>query len=381
MMQPVTGPPRDDLSVDQVTALIRDEPAVHSTYGCELIDMNLDVIEDISDDLVGGSVKRQSYDRLHGEAELVLHRELDWGTAILRPYVVVSASGVSARFNLGAYFTSTDKVDYGTDPVEYKVKALDILDRLDDPVGESYAVASGAVYLSTVEEIFTNLGYTQHVIDKLYSISGAEKKLPLSRTWMLGEGATWLTVVNEMLGSIAYQGVWSDWDGRLRVHPYRSPSSQPSEWAYDVENLTSMLGAVRTKESDRYRAPNRWVFYRSNTTDEDDPPTEGNGKYTVENQSDGPTSIDARGGRVITREVGLDVADHASLVEAAQITVDADKRLKTTISVPVWPNPLHWHFDRVSAVDPAVGLSGEVLVTSWAMPLDGGMMTQEWTVL
>lgn len=384
-MQPRTASPREQYTSAQIVSLIRDWPSVHAVYGCEVLDMDLNVLADISDSLVGGSVKRSSYNALHGEAKFTLDIELEWGTAILRPYVVMSMPDVDARFNLGAYFPSTPKVQYGRDPILYEVTGYDILDRLNDPVGETYALSSSTVYLGAIEEIIQQQGYTKYVFDKFFSVGGggpsAEKKLPFSRTWALAERATWLTIINELLSSIGYQGIWSDWDGNLRIQRYVSPSRLPSEWTYEEGGLYAMLSQIREIERDLYRAPNRWVFYQTNTTDDGEPPEEGNGIYTVTNDSDGPTSIEGRNGRVITKDVGLDVADHESLVETAQVTIDADRRIKTTMTHTGFPNPLHWHFDRVTLIDPDIGISANVVVTEWELPLGEGDMSHEWTLL
>ncbi len=375
-MQPLTAPPRDGLTAAAVTVLIRDTPGLHVSAGCELIDLGLNVVADISDRLAGGAVARESYATLHGSAQLSIEDTLDWGTAIVRPYLVLASPQTTARFNLGAYFTSTPKTELGAEPVLYRAECYDILDLLADPVGGAYAVPAGAAYLSTVEAILRERGYQRFVIDQ----SAAAKVLPSAKTWAMDENITWLTVVNELLGSVAYRGVWSDWDGRLRLEPYLSPGSQSSEWTYDVTLETSMLADPRTVTRDFYRAPNRWVFYRSNGID-GPAPVEGDGVYTYTNQSAGPTSVDARGGRVTTKPVPLAVADHASLVAAAQITIDADLRLSTKLDIRTAPNPLHWHFDRLTVDDPAIGPPAAALCTKWTLPLDGSDMSQDWTLL
>lgn len=377
-MQPIIGSPRDLLTSAKVTTLLRDAPATRMGFGCELIDRNLNVIQDITDSTVTGSVTRQSYADLHGSATLALAQELDWGSAIVRPYVTVASPVTTARFNLGAYFTASPTTTFGGRPLVHEVDGIDILDALRVAVGESYAVDSGAAYLTAVESILVALGYPvgAYVIDQ----TKASTVLPSARTWVMDETTTWLGIVNDMLSSIGYMGVWSDWDGRLRVQQYLTPSARPPEWVYDTGAATSMLSPLRHLEQDLYNAPNRWVFFRSNTI-EGSTPVEGNGIYTVLNQSNGKTSIEARGGRVITRVVPLDVADHQSLVERAARTVDADIRVQSKVTLSTWPNPLHWHFDRVELQDPAFGPTQQALCTKWTLPFDGKPMPQEWSLL
>jgi hypothetical protein len=376
-MQPLAVGPRAGLSAATVTAIIRDSYAQQVSAGLELLDRDLTVRADLTNLLVAGSVSRSSYADLHGAASLEIEAALDWGSAIVRPYMVLSSTTGSARFNLGAYYTPSPKVVLGRAPVTYAVEAIDILDGLATPVGDTFAVAAGVGYLAAVETILLQQGYTQYVIDQ----ASASALLPTARTWVLDENTTWLGIVNDLLSSIGYFGVWSDWDGRLRVQQYLSPSARSSEWTYDTGILTSMLAPERTLEQDMYRAPNRWVFWRSNGVD-GAAPVEGAGMYTVVNQTDGATSIDARGGRVITKPKALDVADQPSLVRAGQQIVDADMTVNRKLTVGVAPNPLHWHFDVVGIDDPDVAAPGAAaLVTKWTLPLDGGDGGQEWSLL
>jgi len=373
-MQPVTAPPRDALTEAQVTALIRDAPGIEIAGGCELLDMSLTVLDDISDVLEGGSVTRQSYADLHGSAQLVLEGALDWGRALVRPYMLVSSPTLrNVRFNLGAYFTSSPRNTLGADPALYAVTGYDVLDVLNAPVGEAYAVDKGTGYLTAVETILQDQGVTQYVIDQM----SAGSVLPSARVWPMDERTTWLTVVNGLLGSIGYQGIWSDWDGRLRVQPYQSPGQRGSEWTYDVDPATAIISPERSVEQDLYRAPNRWVFYRSNNVD-GPAPVNGDGVFTYVNQSAGPTSVDARGGRVITKPVPLDVGGQRELVSAAQKVIDADLRNPAKVTLTTSPNPLHWHFDRITLTDPAWPWP-DMLATAWTLPLDGGEMSHEWS--
>jgi hypothetical protein len=364
------------LTTAQVVALIQDAPAVTVSAGGELLDMNLNVLADISDDLIGGQVSRNVYATLHGAATLAVARELDWGTAIIRPTLTMTDGTVTATFRLGAYFCDTPKRAVGDVPQVYDVTGYDILHGLGSPVGEAYAVAAGVGYLTTVEAILTANGYTRYVIDQ----QATAVTLPTARVWPLDDQTTWLGIVNDLLASIGYQGIWSDWDGVLHVQPYELPRLRAPEWTYDTGEHTSMIAPARTVERDLYLAPNRWVFHRTNGVD-GPPPVEGSGVYTYVNATAGPTSVAARGGRVITTVVGVDVADQASLVARAQITIDADLRLRTSREVSTWPNPLHWHFDRLYLNDPAAGPPVDVLGTAWTLPLDGGAQTHSWSDL
>jgi hypothetical protein len=375
-MQPFVIPPRETLDDDTIVRLLRDSPGVVVGNGCEFIDQDLNIIEDITVDFVGGSVSRNSYNNIHATASLSVARELPFGWAILRPYMTITDGVDTAKFRLGAYVTDTPERQLEEFPVIYQTTCTDILSLLDDQVGDSYAVATGAVYLTEIETILRSKGFSQFVIDP----AAIAKTTPTPRVWAFDQNMTWLTIVNDLLAAIGYQGVWSDWDGRLRLHQYETPSTRSSEWTYDTEELTSMLGTKRSTHRDFAKAPNRWIFVRQNNVD-DTQPIEGNGIYIYNNIRDGDTSQEARMGRVITKKVMIDAADQASLEAAAQITIDADQSIPVKVSATTNPNPLHWHFDVITIDDPAQGPVRRALATEWTLPLDGSEMSHEWTIL
>lgn len=376
-MQLPTAIPREELTAAEVVAVIRDTPAVRTSSGLEVIDMNLLMLEDLTDWFGGGRVTRGSYDTLHAKADLKLETELDWGGVLLRPYMLWHRfDGEPIRFNLGAYYPVVPGYDVEELPQIYAMEGFDILDLLSDPVGESYSVSEGVSYVAAVEQILTELGYQRFTISSEY----ASLTLPSTRTWVIDPNLTWLTIVNDLLNAIGYEGIWSDWDGRLVSNPYRAPRERASEWVYDADILTSMITRKRRLETDFYRAPNRWVFYRTNNVD-GDPPIEGNGVYTFINQATGPTSLEARRGRVVSRVEGLEAADHDALVRQAEQKIAEDMLPQTRIPVQTAPNPLHWHFDRCTIADPNVGPVYEVLDTRWILPLDGTDMSHEFTLI
>lgn len=378
-MQPLTAAPRDALTEEQVRWLIEGSPTIGTSHGCELIDQNLEVVEDISRDFGGGSVTRRSYNTVHGSASLEISRDLDWGTAIVRPYITLSDGVIAARFNLGAYYTSRPRRTTGRTPPSHAVTGYDMLDRLADKTGAAYAVEAGTEVLTAVETILRDRGYTRFILDP----SAAGKALPSAYVSPLDDNKTWLTIVNDLLATIGYQGMWSDWNGYLRGEPYLRQADRPVEWVYDLDPLTSIISPERTYTLDTYEAPNRWVVIRQNDID-GGTPVEGNGIFTYENLSTGPTSIDARGGRVITKPVRISAADQVTLEAQAWVTIDADMRVPQTITHQTGPNPLHWHFDRVALDDPATGgveRWADVLATGWTLPLNGGDMDHDWQIL
>jgi hypothetical protein len=378
-MQPLTDPVRPNVTADQVRQLLQDEEALTLQGGLEIVDLSLNVIEDISGDLAGGGVERSSYADMHGTAQFRITRNIGWGGDLLRPYIVISDGGsLSARFNLGVYHPVAPEWPLEESPPTFDVEGYDILLRLNQPVGDAFSIAAGQSYLVAVETILLARGYTQYLIDW----TKADTVAPTSRVWAFSDNVTWLTVVNDMLGSIGYSGIWSDWDGRLRVEQYTNPAERGYEWVYTDDQATTMMSARRTVSYDYFSAPNRWVILQSNVV-EGATPVEGAGLYTYVNDSVGDTSVQARRGLVITRVEGVDVADQSSLIARAQSIIDADMTIPTLIRVEVSPNPLHWHFDRLLIGDSSSIPVADVMCTQWSLPLppDSGDMVQQWRVL
>lgn len=379
-MQQLVEPVRAGLTAAQVKYLIEGAPSVIVGCGLDITDLAQDDVTNISSptDSVfgGGEVERQSYATLHGTCKLLLAQPLDWGWAVVKPWITMSDGVRTARFNLGAYFTNTPKRSRKEQPPTYDVTGYDILYALDTLVGDSYSVGKFNRILDRVEEILIARGYTKYIIDQ----SRADAVCPDNRVWQIGDNATWLTVVNDLLQMIGYQGVWSDWDGRLRCQPYQRPIDRPYEWYLSADEWTSILGAESEIEYDFHDAPNRWVGVRSNNI-EDAPPVEGDGIVTLTNDSDGITSIEARRGLIITKRVDFEVASQADLIVQVIATADADASIPTTITTTTGTMPTAWHFDRYLVDDPGIGQPTDVLSTSWTMPLDGGEMTHNWSVL
>lgn len=381
-MQGLTDGVRSGFTTAQVRYLIANSASVNTAAGLELVDMNGVLIEDISDSLETGTVSRDSYADIHGSASFELGQLLDWGTAIVRPYYLmtgpVSAAATSLttmRFNLGAYFTETPEENLDEDPQTFSVIGHDVVSDLDDPVGDGYSVSAGVFVLDQCEAILQSRGWASYVID-----DDARAKTVLSaQTWTIDDNVTWLGILNSLLSSIGYGGVWSDWNGALRLQRYIPMADRPPEWVFDVTDATGLMEQGRKRAKDYYNAPNRWVFYRGNATEQGQPEN-GAGRFEYINDTAGPTSVEARAGRIKTKTVTVDAADQDGLEAAAWKTIDADISLPSTVTLPTAPFPLAWHLDKYQVDDPAIGPLSDVTGRSWSLPLDGSSMTHEWSV-
>lgn len=382
-MQPPTDGPRSGFTTAQVAYLIENSSSFDTDMGMELLTgLDLTLEEDISPDVASVQITRNSLANLHAALTMSMNRPLNWGRSLVRPYMTFTGptspgSGLSTmKFYQGVYFTDTPETDLSETPPRYDVTGYDILSILDDAVGDAYSVDTGVGHLDTVEAILQSRGVTRYVIDP----DARDRVVSSPIVYTMEDNITWLRVVNDLLSAVGYAGVWSDWNGVLRCQIYQSPSDRSPEWVMTSDVATTLMTQRRRILHDYYDAPNRWVFYRSNNT-EDPAPADGDGRWEYVNDFTGETSVEARGGRVITKTVGLDAADQASLVRAGQSIVDSDMSIPTTIPIETAPFPLAWHFDKINVSDPILGASLDVMATQWSLNLDGSDMSWEWSVI
>lgn len=370
-MQPLTAPPRDALTTAQVTALLTG-PTVTVAAGCELLNTSNAVVLDISDDLVGGEIQRSNYADVHGSCRLQLTRELAWGKDRVRPYMTLSANGVSARFNLGVFICTSPEIPRAETPATYEVDGFDLIHLLQSTgPGDTYVVNSGTTYLSAVQAVITAAGVgVPFLLDG--SIGGTQ--LPATMVWaLINPAPTWLRIVNDLLAAINYRAVWADQDGNLRSGPYQAPIDAPVEWTFDTnDKATNLIDENRTMAADAWGVPNWWRFIRTNATSQ---PTEGSGLYTVTDQTGTNTSINSVG-RTIRKVVYLDAADQTALVAQGNRIVAEDRQDSRTFDVRVDPLPIAGHFDVVQFRD--AGRDDKCVVSTWALPLDGS--PGQWTL-
>ena|GEM_PF-879290 len=381
-MQPLTAAPRDGFTAAQVTALLV-APDLSVDYGADLLDAGLNFVDDLKPDISGGNVKRDNYAPVHGTLEnLTISRLLAWGKDRVRPYMLMSSptAGVSGcRFNQGVYLLMTPDTQLEETPQSWKVQGYDQLHVLQDSVGDSYSVLAGANVLAAVRTALTAAGITGPV---LLDTAAAAKVLATVMTWPLtsSESPTWLKVINDLLASISYRGIWCDPDGAFCSGPYVVPADRPSEWTFKVGDLvTGIVAPQRTVTNDLWGVPNWWRFIANGLTV---PPVElvpgvstNNGMYTRSNASTGLSSQASVGRTVHAAPVFLDAVDDASLKAQGDAMVATATRVSEVITAKLSPFPIAWHFDVGTWSDAALGADRKVQCRSWDLPLDGSDMT------
>lgn len=386
---------RQGYTVEQITALLKAERLTVSA-GCEVRDLNLTFLQDISDTLIGGTVNYHSEATgQHRDCSVQLATELVWGQVLVCPYMVLGDdAGTLARFDAGAFHLVTPKRILGVPEPVYSLQGYDRLYLLARSVGDSYGLLAGSNVIEAIHATIAAAGLTGVMIDG----TAQDKTLPTDKSWLLvrperdeqgqflpghGSDYTWLDIVNELLALIGYRPLWADENGLYRSEPNVDPSVRPVEFVFDADEELSIVGEDRSMVEDMWQTPNRWVFIQQNRDTEAPTATEGDGIYTIDNISDGPTSQEARGLIWPKPVQQLDAADQASLVAQGNAIAAKDKRISQTIEAVTGPFPAAGHGDVYLYVDNALGEATTRKVTSlsWTLDLLGADMKHEWAVI
>lgn len=382
-MQQLTAPPRDSFTAAQITGLLLGE-RLSITPGCELLTSSLAVSADISSDLQACTVDRNMAATVHGTCKLALSRALTWGVDLVRPYVLLGNGLITARFNLGVFALTSPERVIGASPETYDVSGWDRLYLLDRPVADTYTVTAGTGYLAAVRTAISNAGLTGVSLDG----TSEGKTLPVDKTWPLvdttgaGTPATWLRVVNDLLGDVGYRGLWADENGLFRSDPYVNPTSRAPEFSLTASGTTSIVGVTRTEVADVWATPNRWVFVQQNVAAGSAAPSSGAGIYQVDNVSNGITSQNSRG-LIWAKVLRIDAADQASLQTQGDIVVASDTRNHSVLKVTSGPFPAAGHFDVFTYTDPSYnsGTPVKVQAANWSQDLFGADTSWQWEVV
>jgi hypothetical protein len=377
----------------QALALLMSADGVAYGKGCEVLDSGLNVVSDISGDLLGGSVSRSMRAAVHGTCSLVLASDVNYQSQLLRPYMTITAAGVTGKWYQGAYVPRKPTSAYGESLPSNAIDGSDRLYLLNRPVGNSYVVAAGTGVLAAVRQAISDAGFSSSTL--LLDGTASAATLPIQKVWPLlpdtsttsapvvtaadavtsgaSNGTTWLQIVNELLAMVSYRGLWCDWLGLFRSEPYANPAGRPVEATLDYGDvLRSVIARGRSVTQDFSTIPNVWIFVQQNLgasyASAPPEPTEGAGLYTVDEHDD-PTTPGYRGGLKWPVVIPLDAADQASLVAQGNARVAADKRVTKTLTVTTAPFPAAWHWDVYSYTDPDMGATYKVQSTQWQLDL------------
>lgn len=327
-------------------------------FGLELLDDDDRLLDEIGDDLIGGTVDRELYRAVHGSCDLSLLA--DYSGRRVRPWQSVTAAAGTVRRPLGVFLLTTPERDQTDDDRDvWSTQGVDKLHTLQHQIADTYVVGSGTSYLTAVRDAITAAGSTG--LAPYLDGTAVDATLDGDRVWVCDPDVpvSWLRVVNDLLSEIGYRGLWVDRLGRFRSEPYRSPAVRATEWDFDLTDpRTSIVDPTRKLTRDSFDGFNFWRFVREG----DVRPVDGNGRYTVDRSN---------GSQLRPRFERLQVADHAALVARGDQLVDADTRSTQLLEITTGPLPIVGHADVARYVDPELGTL-RVQTRTWRVDLAAG---------
>lgn len=376
-MQPLLGHPReslDEAAVAEALALGRGAKIRHGHDVLDLSDL-LQPDEQLPVDADAGGSVTWSYrppDRVTGQstevaavrrrATLVLAGDTTINLHARRIRLwseVLLADGTWARFHSGVFVATNPGI--ADDGIVVR-RNLNLADK-------SYEWANTPID-EPIELDGTEVA-TEWVMDSLTAVWGeAAFSIPTS-TATVGEPRTfeadtsWLEVYSKVLESVAYDQLTADENGRPASRPLADLAGQGVEVTYGAgDGKVLRAGQV---EPLLPTLPNVIRFSARQGPSLGN--TEGDGLYTVTNQSTGPASVDVRG-REVVLTVQVDADDQATLgaiAEAEKQRYFAGGGMRFTGHVGF--NPRHGDRDVVSFNLPRLDMDGgDWLVTSWELP-------------
>lgn len=342
-------------------------PWLQVDYGLDLLDSTGAWVMSLDDDLVAESlsVDMDAERTIGATVSFAVTRELDWGTARVRPNVTVTdATGASESWDLGVFVLDTPERVIAETPPTWQVQGSDLTAVLDTPAGAAMQVTTSDYVLTKVADLI------------VAQVPGATVNLsPVSVltactewSWPLDESNTVLRIVNDLLAQVGYEPLWCDRDGTFRSDPVPVVATRTPVLTIDADADVPVVGEDRTVVHDMWSSPNQWTFVAEAPAG--DAPVEGAGLYVVANAFDGPSSISERGGRVVRKVVRLAVADQTALQALGDAIVAADRAQTMVIRAVASPLPGLWHATPVRYVDAAVPVDATMTVVRWRLGVE-----------
>lgn len=374
-MQPLPAHPREDLDETLVAEALSLSRGAKIRFGHDVLDLDGVVTgETLPVDADAGSVT-WSYrppDRVTGQttevaavrrrAEMVLVGDVSVNLHARRVRLwseMLLSDGAWARFHDGVFAaTNPATVDDGVlirRTLRLADKSYDWANTfLDEPV-ELDGTEVGVDWVKA--------SLTAEFDETLFAIPTSAATVGEPR--LFEAGTSWLDVYAKVLEAVGYDQLHADENGYPASRPLADLASQGVEHTYGAgEGKILRAGQV---EPLLPTLPNVVRFSARQGPSLGN--TEGDGLYTVRNESVGPASIDARGREVVVT-VEVDADDQATLEAVAE----AEKQRYfagggVRFQGQVGFNPRHSDRDVVSFDLPRLGMEGgEWLVTEWTQP-------------
>ena len=230
---------------------------------------------------------------------------------------------------LGVYLIDADSTGYSATSSRPGVLTLtDKMALLEGGPTGAWSQPAGTNRTTIIKDILAGLGEARAVV-----VASPDT---LSNMYVAEPDANWLQIINDIRPA-NYWSIYTDRTGTFRMEPYVDPSDRGVAWTF-AEGDTALHVPVWAYNSRKSQIPN---FVKVSNQPGDETPVL---IATWVNQSDGPTSIDARGRVIPAPFEEVDVPNLAALQKYVDDKGARLSRLAALIEgvqhaqVPVWYN-------------------------------------------
>lgn len=164
-------------------------------------------------------------------------------------------------------------------------------------VQAGFSIPAGANIIDTVVDLIESVGETR--------IAVTESDATLTNSLVYEEGASKLTVINDLLTAANYWSLWCDGSGQFRVEPYIAPADRPVTYHF-AQGVASIHKPDWERNFNQAAVRNAYYVYCEG--DEESPPILGE---ALNEDPDSDYSIPSRGFEVSDPPERVEVASQA----------------------------------------------------------------------
>lgn len=224
--------------------------------------------------------------------------EADWLTDQIRIELVIDG----VEHPLGVFLPSDVTEDEAENEKALKIEAFDRCWIVKDCYTQRIeSLAAGTNYLTIVKNLLASAGITL-VIETPTAATLTERR----EDWDIG--TSFLTIINDLLSEINYKPLWFDAAGYAVLEPATTPTAENIQHTLDSSTVKSLLLPQLRRETDIYRAPNKFLVICSNP-DKSGPMT----ATAVNDNLQSPLSTVHRGRTIMNVEKVNNIASQSEL--------------------------------------------------------------------
>lgn len=215
------------------------------------------------DGVSGGSMDWTYQELLGYSGQIEVDGGLEWARHRVRvSYDPGTGDAVQPK---GVFVVSEpDETHHLDGRARYQTSMLSKLVLLDrDKITARYSLPEGTVITTAVGDILGRLGHPASV---------AESSASLVDMMVWEVGTPWLTIINDLLKSAAYEPLWVDETGIFQASPYVAPLSRPAVYRFE-DGEAAIHSPEWSRSIDMDAIHNVWVVHGQGS--EDDEPLVG----------------------------------------------------------------------------------------------------------